>query len=74
MLDEAALGVKLPKHVHIRGAERARLGVRLGREYVEGGASIRDLAQATGRSFSFVRGLLREHGVPLRTTGGRWRW
>jgi len=74
MLDERFHVRKLPKRIHIRGALRARVAAELSREYLEGGASIRDLANASGRSFAFVRQLLREQGVPLRTASGYWRW
>ena len=37
------------------------------------GASIRDLAAASGRSYGFIHGLLCEAGVTLRGRGGATR-
>jgi hypothetical protein len=39
----------------------------------EGGASIRDLAAETGRSYGFVHRVLSETGVQLRGRGGATR-
>jgi len=64
----------LQKHVKIGGADRARLAVRLSQAYLSEGASIRDLAKQTGRSYTFVRQLLREQSVRLRARGGYCRW
>ena len=54
---------------HILGPERARIAARLQQRY-EAGATIRGLATETGRSFGWVRTLLLEEGVVLRTRGG----
>jgi predicted transcriptional regulator len=53
----------------ITGADRDKLGADLKRKY-EKGASIRALAEATGRSYGFVHRLLSETGVQLRGRGG----
>jgi hypothetical protein len=53
----------------ITGTARDTLGADLKRKY-EKGASIRALAEATGRSYGFVHRLLSETGVQLRGRGG----
>ena|SRR5215475_7562210 len=49
-----------------------RLALELKRKY-EKGASIRALAEATGRSYGFVHRVLSESGVTLRGRGGARR-
>ncbi|MET7543886.1 helix-turn-helix domain-containing protein [Streptomyces sp. NPDC005507] len=39
----------------------------------EGGASIRSIAESTGRSYSFVHRILTEAGATLRGRGGNTR-
>jgi predicted transcriptional regulator len=56
----------------VTGADRDALTAQLRREY-EGGASIRELARQTGRSYGFVHQLLGEAGVELRGRGGATR-
>lgn len=56
----------------ITGAARDKLGVDLKKKY-EKGASIRALAEATGRSYGFVHRVLSETGVQLRGRGGDTR-
>ncbi len=56
----------------IRGAAREELAVRLRAAY-EGGASIRALAQAHGRSYGTVHRILTQAGVVLRGRGGATR-
>ncbi len=51
------------------GDERVTLTRRLRAEY-EKGASIRTLAESTGRSYGFVHRILSESGVKLRGRGG----
>jgi len=51
---------------------RDRLAQELKRKY-EKGASIRALAEATGRSYGFVYRVLSESGVTLRGRGGATR-
>lgn len=53
----------------ITGRERDRIAERL-RERYERGATIRELVAQTGRSYGWVRTLLVEAGVELRTRGG----
>lgn len=53
----------------IVGRERDRIAARLAQRYLAG-ATLRDLADETGRSFGWVRTLLLEAGVVLRTRGG----
>ncbi|MGW5401538.1 helix-turn-helix domain-containing protein [Streptomyces sp. NPDC003952] len=58
------------------GADRRRIAAQL-REWYEDGASIRDLAELTGRSYGFLHRLLLESGAILRGRGGdntrNWR-
>lgn len=60
---------ELPKGGRITGALRTDLTQRL-RDRYQAGASIRSLAQATGRSYGFIHTLLAEADVPLRGRGG----
>jgi len=60
---------QLGKGRRITGQERVTLGVHLARRY-DTGASIRALAEATGRSYGLVHRLLSEYGVNLRSRGG----
>lgn len=62
-------GRGLARSEQITGRERDRLAQRL-RERYEGGVSIRELVAQTGRSYGWVRTLLLEAGVVLRTRGG----
>ncbi|MEU9133277.1 helix-turn-helix domain-containing protein [Kitasatospora sp. NPDC048540] len=59
----------LSKHRRIKGPERERLAGELQTAYY-GGASIRDLAEETGRSYGFVNRILRDAGTRLRPRGG----
>lgn len=61
--------VELKKGVQVVGDARNALAATLVVEY-EKGASIRDLAARTGRSYGFVHLVLTEAGVTLRTRGG----
>ena len=56
----------------VSGGERDKLAADLSKKYA-GGASIRELAESTGRSYGFIHGVLREHGVELRGRGGATR-
>lgn len=60
------------KGSRIAGAQRTRLAAELRQRY-EAGASIRSIADETGRSYGFVQGLLKETGAPLRGRGGATR-
>lgn len=62
----------LPKGRRITGSAREDLTEQLKKQY-EGGASIRQLAQETGRSYGFVHRLLVEADVTLRGRGGPTR-
>ena len=57
------------KHVKIVGADRAALAGELTKKYTRG-ASIRALAEETGRSYGFVHRILTENEVALRARGG----
>jgi hypothetical protein len=60
---------QLGKGRRITGQERQAIGRQLVARY-EQGASIRALAEATGRSYGFAHRLLVESGVTLRGRGG----
>lgn len=62
-------GAALPKGARVTGKMRDKLQVQLKKQY-EAGASIRSLAQATGRSYGFIHNVLVEAEVPLRGRGG----
>lgn len=62
----------LPKGRRITGSARESLTEELKKQY-EGGASIRQLAQETGRSYGFIHRLLVEADVTLRGRGGPTR-
>ena len=51
------------------GDDRISMTRELRREY-EKGASIRQLAESTGKSYGFVHRILSESGVTLRGRGG----
>lgn len=61
--------VKVAKGARIVGAERERLTSTLRTKY-EKGASLRELAEQTGRSYGFVHRVLTDDGVTLRGRGG----
>jgi hypothetical protein len=62
----------LKKGSRVTGADRDRLAGDLRKKY-DGGASIRSLADATGRSYGFVHRILTESGATLRGRGGATR-
>src|SRR4029453_5943854 len=62
----------LKKGARITGTQRDKLAVDLKKKY-EKGASIRALAESTGRSYGFVHRVLSENGVTLRGRGGATR-
>jgi len=64
--------VEIKKGVRLSGAERDELATWLVQEY-EQGASIRSLADSTGRSYGFVHRVLSESEVTLRSRGGATR-
>jgi predicted transcriptional regulator len=63
---------ELKKGARITGGDRNKLAADLKRRYTAG-ASIRDLASETGRSYGFVHRMLSEAGVALRGRGGATR-
>lgn len=65
-------GRDLTRSEQITGRERDRLAALLAQRYLAG-ASIRALATESGRSFGWVRTLLLEAGVELRSRGGDQR-
>ena len=54
----------LKKGSRVTGGERDRLAADLRRKY-DSGASIRALAESTGRSYGFVHRILTESGATL---------
>jgi hypothetical protein len=64
--------VQIKKGTRITGTARDELTVELVRKY-DDGASIRQLAEDTGRSFGFVHRPLVDAGVTLRGCGGNTR-
>ncbi|MFL6148238.1 MAG: helix-turn-helix domain-containing protein [Pseudonocardiaceae bacterium] len=63
---------ELKKGSRITGVTRDKLGSELMKKY-EKGASIRALAESTGRSYGFIHRVLTESGVTLRGRGGATR-
>jgi hypothetical protein len=62
----------LAKGSRITGTQRTELAAELAQRY-GAGESIRAIAEATGRSFGFVHGLIKESGVEVRGRGGATR-
>lgn len=62
----------LAKGRRVTGGERDKLANDLKKKY-NAGASIRELAESTGRSYGFVHRVLSESGVTLRGRGGATR-
>jgi predicted transcriptional regulator len=60
---------ELKKGSRVTGAERDKLSTTLKKKY-DAGASIRELAASTGRSYGFVHRVLTEAGADLRGRGG----
>lgn len=60
------------KGARITGTDRSKLAGELKKKYT-GGASIRALAEETGRSYGFVHRILTENEVSLRGRGGATR-
>ncbi len=63
---------ELKKGRRITGAERDTVEQDLRKQY-EAGASIRALADQTGRSYGFVHGVLVDAGTAMRRRGGSRR-
>jgi hypothetical protein len=64
--------VELKKGSRVTGSARDQLTDDLKKKY-DGGASIRSLAESTGRSYGFVHRILSESGTTLRGRGGATR-
>jgi predicted transcriptional regulator len=62
----------IKKGARITGTDRSKLAGELKKKYT-GGASIRALAEETGRSYGFVHRILTESEVTLRGRGGATR-
>ncbi|HTY73637.1 MAG TPA: helix-turn-helix domain-containing protein [Actinomycetes bacterium] len=62
----------LTKGRRVTGGDRTKLAADLRKRY-ESGASIRELAAETGRSYGFVHRILSESGATLRGRGGATR-
>ena len=63
---------QLGKGRRVSGGEREKLTNDLKKKYAAG-ASIRDLAASTGRSYGFVHRILTDADVTLRGRGGATR-
>ncbi len=63
---------ELKKGSRITGDERDKLAGELRQQY-DSGKSIRELAEASGRSYGFVHRILSESGTTLRGRGGATR-
>ncbi len=61
-----------PRAARVTGEQRAELARTLEGKY-RAGASIRELASDTGRSYGFIHRVLTDAGVPLRGRGGATR-
>jgi transposase len=61
--------VELTPGARVTGDQRTRLRAALVKKYTKG-ASIRALAEETGRSYGFIHTVLTEAGVTLRARGG----
>jgi predicted transcriptional regulator len=66
------MAAQLKKGARITGAERSKLATDLKKAY-DKGKSIRELADAHGRSYGFVHRVLSEAEVNLRGRGGATR-
>ena len=64
--------VDLKKGSRVTGGDRDKLAADLKKKY-EQGASIRLLAESSGRSYGFVHRILSESGASLRGRGGATR-
>lgn len=64
--------VELKKGSRVTGDDRDTLSQQIKKKY-EGGASIRALAEESGRSYGFIHRILSESGATLRGRGGATR-
>jgi predicted transcriptional regulator len=67
-----ATATALKKGARITGPDRNKLATDLKKQY-DKGKSIRELADAHGRSYGFVHRVLSESGTTLRGRGGATR-
>ena len=72
VIQEEAVVAELGKGRRVAGGERDKLATDLKKKYAAG-ASIRELAASTGRSYGFVHRILSESGTTLRGRGGATR-
>ncbi len=63
---------QIAKGQRVTGADRDALTKELVEKY-QAGASIRDLAAETSRSYGFIHRILKDSGVELRGRGGATR-
>ena len=63
---------QLKKGSQVTGSDRDKLAAEMKKKY-EAGASIRVLAESSGRSYGFVHRILSESGATLRGRGGATR-
>ena len=63
---------ELKKGSQVTGSDRDKLAGEMKKKY-EAGASIRVLAESSGRSYGFVHRILSESGATLRGRGGATR-
>jgi Helix-turn-helix domain len=68
----ADIAEEVKKGARITGADRSKLAGELTKKYTSG-ASIRALAEETGRSYGFIHRILTENDVTLRSRGGATR-
>lgn len=61
--------INLSKNKRVTGEDRIIIGKQMRARYEEG-ACIRELSEATGRSFGWVNNVLRESGATIRPRGG----
>ncbi|MEV0278568.1 helix-turn-helix domain-containing protein [Streptomyces sp. NPDC050610] len=60
----------VPPRKRLRGQQRKEVAEAVVNAYDPGSASIRDIADATGRSYGWVHQVLKDQKVPLRPRGG----
>jgi hypothetical protein len=63
---------QIAKGQRVTGADREELTEKLVKQY-QAGASIRELAAETSRSYGFIHRILKDSGVELRGRGGATR-
>ena len=71
-LDELLALRELPRGKQIIGSRLRKVSRAISRKY-KAGATIRQLAEITGRSYGFIQGTLDNAGVERRPRGGAYR-